>query len=431
MTGKPSGGKHARDEYRRIAEAGTILRCRVGSTVHGLAIEGTDDEDQMGICLEPPEYVIGLQAFDQYIYRTQPEGHRSGPGDLDLTVYSLRKWMRLALNGNPTILLPLFVPDEEIITVTEAGRELRAMAPSIISRQAGRRFAGYLEAQRRSLLSHEGKGRDVTRPELIEAYGFDTKYCGHMVRLGLQGVELLETGRISLPVPEPHRTWIRELRLGQHTMSEALELAEDLERRITGLKRELLRWYLDANHDPETDRVYIGYDWSEPGRIKNAGKFWAPWTMKALLAEPPYAPPLEDLFRSRGIEPPELYKYRPGHADCGGFCVRAGQAQFALMLQVDPCGYREWEAEEQESRQVLGKDVSILRDRTGGTTTPLSLRSFRERIERQPSMFDEDDWGACGCDMDGETTPAGPQVRVPKVERWDGSGWVPAQEAAA
>ena len=36
--------------------------------------------------------------------RTQPEGVRSGPGDLDLIVYSLRKWMRLALTGNPTVL---------------------------------------------------------------------------------------------------------------------------------------------------------------------------------------------------------------------------------------------------------------------------------------------------------------------------------------
>ena len=76
-------------EYQRIAEAGTILRCLVGSGVHGLAIEAQDDRDEMGICIEPPEYVIGLRPFDQYIYRSQPEGHRSGPGDLDLTVYSL------------------------------------------------------------------------------------------------------------------------------------------------------------------------------------------------------------------------------------------------------------------------------------------------------------------------------------------------------
>jgi len=232
---KLSGGKWARDEYRRIAEDGTILRCLVGSGVHGLSIAQQDDRDEMGICIEPPEYVIGLRSFDQYIYRSQPEGHRSGPGDLDLTVYSLRKWMRLALAGNPTVLLPLFVPREHVVLTSPLGEDLRALAPSILSRQAGRRFAGYLEAQRRSLLSREGKGRDVTRPELIAAYGFDTKFCGHMVRLGMQGVELLETGRITLPMPEPARTWIRELRTGQHTMAEALAAAEVCERQIDAL----------------------------------------------------------------------------------------------------------------------------------------------------------------------------------------------------
>ena len=230
-----SGGRHASDEYRDIAEQGTILRCQVGSGVHGTAITGQDDRDEMGICTEPPEYVVGLRQFEQYIYRTQPEGYRSGHGDLDLTVYSLRKWMRLALAGNPTVLLPLFVPEDEIVAITGLGEELRASAPLIISRQAGRRFAGYLEAQRRSLLSRDGKGRDVTRPELVLKYGWDVKFGAHMVRLGVQGVELLETGRITLPMPEPWLTYIREMRVGGHSMDEALETAQDLEKRLLEL----------------------------------------------------------------------------------------------------------------------------------------------------------------------------------------------------
>jgi hypothetical protein len=231
---KPQVGKHATRENRRIADAGTILRCQVGSGVHGTSISGTDDRDEMGICLEPPDYVIGLRRFEQYEWHSaweRPGGlrNRSGHGDLDVTIYSCRKWMRLALNGNPSVLLPLFVPEEEIVAITPLGRELRDLAPVIVSRQAGHRFAGYLEAQRRSMLSHEGKGRDCTRPELIEKYGFDTKFAAHMVRLGYQGVELLETGRITLPMPEPQRAVVREIRLGRVPMEDALKAAEDLE----------------------------------------------------------------------------------------------------------------------------------------------------------------------------------------------------------
>jgi predicted nucleotidyltransferase len=226
--------KHDSPEFAAIAERGTILRCQVGSGLHGTAVPGQDDRDEMGICVEPPEYVAGLRRFEQYLHRTQPEGVRSGPGDLDLIVYSLRKWMRLALTGNPTVLLPLFVPGEEIVHIDDLGRELRENAHRIVSRQAGHRFRGYLRAQRERMLGL--RGARTNRPELIEKYGFDTKFAMHMVRLGVQGVELLETGRITLPIPEPWLTWLCDLRQGRHTKAEALAAATDLEHRLDRLK---------------------------------------------------------------------------------------------------------------------------------------------------------------------------------------------------
>jgi hypothetical protein len=231
--------KHSTPEFAAIAANHTILRCQVGSGVHGTSIAGTDDRDEMGICVEPPEYVIGLQRYEQYIYRTATErtgdpNEPSQPGDLDLTVFSLRKWLRLALAGNPTVLLPLFAPEHEIVTITDLGRELRDRTDMIVSRQAGERFAGYLRQQRQRMLDGTVAKR-VNRPELVAKYGFDTKFASHMVRLGLQGVELLETGRITLPVPEPWRTWIVDLRQGLHTQREALDVAEGLEQQLLRL----------------------------------------------------------------------------------------------------------------------------------------------------------------------------------------------------
>ncbi|KUP95678.1 nucleotidyltransferase domain-containing protein [Thermobifida cellulosilytica] len=225
--------KHSSAVFARLAEEGTVLRCQVGSGVHGVTVPGQDDRDEMGVCVEPPEYVIGLRTFEQYVFRTQPEGVRSGPGDLDLTVYSLRKWTRLALEGNPTVLLPLFVPDSEIVRIEEAGRELRANAHRFVSRHAGRRFLGYLRSQRERMLGL--RGRSTNRPELVERYGFDVKFAYHMIRLGVQGVELLETGRLTLPMPEPWRTWLCDLRAGRHRREEALEVADEYERRLADL----------------------------------------------------------------------------------------------------------------------------------------------------------------------------------------------------
>ena len=169
------------------------------------------------------------------------------------------------------------------------------------------------------------------------------------------------------------------------------------------LKRELLHRYQAEHYDPASTIVYLGYDWTEMHRVEAAAKHWAPWTVRCPLTERPYLfkQQILELFRERGIEPPRLYGYGFSHANCGGACVRGGQAQWSLLLQVNPARYLEWEAEEEKTRALIGKDVSILNDRAGGgPRRPLTLRAFRERIERQPSMFDADDWGACGCLME-------------------------------
>ena len=54
------GHPHASEEARTIAEEGMILRVQVGSGVHGTSISGQDDRDEMGVCLEPAQFVSGL-----------------------------------------------------------------------------------------------------------------------------------------------------------------------------------------------------------------------------------------------------------------------------------------------------------------------------------------------------------------------------------
>lgn len=212
-----------------------ILRTQIGSGVHGVTVSGTDDRDEMGICVEPPEFVIGLQHFEQWTYRTQPEGVRSGFGDLDLTVYSLRKWTRLACQGNPTVLTPLFVPDDAVLINTAIGRGLRAQPGLFLSRQTANRFLGYMTSQREGMLGLRG-GRHTNRPELIALHGFDTKYAYHMIRLGLQGVELLQNGKITLPIPQPWLAILKDLRAGNRDKAWAVQTALELEAQLVALR---------------------------------------------------------------------------------------------------------------------------------------------------------------------------------------------------
>jgi uncharacterized protein len=152
-----------------IALPNEILRSVVGSGVHGIALEGTDDHDEMGVYIEPPERVLGLgSGRDDYVWRTQPEGVRSGHGDVDLILYSLRKYLRLAVKGNPTALLPLYAPESDLVTVSELGHELRDLRTSFLSQAAVERFLGYMQSQHERMLGGGKRNKVPNRPELVE-----------------------------------------------------------------------------------------------------------------------------------------------------------------------------------------------------------------------------------------------------------------------
>lgn len=214
-----------------IAIRNEILRGVVGSTSHGTAIEGQDDRDEMGVFIEPPANVCGLTSCDHYIYRDQPEGKRSQPGDLDLTMYSLRKFCYLATKGNPSVVILLWLPSH--IIKTPLGEALIGMREAFISKESGKRFLGYLVAQKMKLKGE--RAHTVNRPELVAKYGYDTKFAMHALRLGFEGIEMLSTRRLTLPVAEPNLTTLRAVRKGEIDFAGALALIEEAELRLRSL----------------------------------------------------------------------------------------------------------------------------------------------------------------------------------------------------
>lgn len=229
-------------------ELDEILRVVVGSGLHGIAIEGLDDHDEMGIFIEPVSSVFGWKPVDHDVWRTQPEGHRSGPGDVDLVRYSLRKYLRLAVQGNPTILLPLFAPEDKILHATKDGTWLRVMRDYIVSKRAGARFLGYMQSQ---ILRLRGeKQRHTNRPELIAKHGYDTKFASHGLRLALQGIELMRYGEITLPMRDPSLTWVRNMKEGKISFADATRHIESAE---IELKRAVAESTL--REEPDLDAI--------------------------------------------------------------------------------------------------------------------------------------------------------------------------------
>lgn len=163
------------------------------------------------------------------------------------------------------------------------------------------------------------------------------------------------------------------------------------------LKRRLLDRWRDEHCDPQDTLVYVGLSWYEPARIERLAPRVAPWVYLAPMMWQPHLDPGEVLewMRAEGLRPPALYAHGFAHNNCGGFCVKSGQGQFARLLQVFPDRYAAHEAHEARLR-AAGINGTILRDRRGGKTKPMTLRDFRLRVEAGAAV-DMNDTGGCGC----------------------------------
>lgn len=247
-----------------------ILEIIVGSTLHGTAVDdGLEDLDMMAVVVERPRQFCGFGPVDTWVHRTKPVGVRSEAGDVDLAVYGLRKFLGLALKGNPAILLAFFAPEKYMRRTDVRGRQLQALAPYIVSKQAFNPFRGYIKQQHERLLGLRGQ-RNVTRPELVDRYGYDTKYAGHIVRLGFQGEELLLTGNLTLPMPQEQRDLVLKVRTGGYSLAGVSELIIDAEARLQSafehstlrlwpdketVEKWMLRTYLTAWRSHELDAL--------------------------------------------------------------------------------------------------------------------------------------------------------------------------------
>lgn len=224
-----------------------ILLCEYGSRAHGTDTEFSD-HDKMGIYVEPIDAVLGINSVDTVQKSTAAKGARSTKDDTDTTYYPLRKWASLAAHGNPTVLTPLFIPSFAHEIQNEYMWRIIGNRDLFISKEAGNRFLGYMRSQRDALTGKRNK--KTNRPELIHTHGFDTKFAYHMIRLGVLGIELMETGKMTLPMVDTDAAYLLDIRNGKFTKNEVLRVVELLDAiLVNGIKNS------DLPDKPDVDGI--------------------------------------------------------------------------------------------------------------------------------------------------------------------------------
>jgi uncharacterized protein len=195
-----------------------------GSELHGAKVGQTDDTDLYGVYIEDPEQALGLSSREHFVWSTAGNDRRNGPDDVDVTLYSLRKWAGMAAKGNATALHFLFAEPKEVSP--SAWRKIQKSKSVFLSRTSAKQFLGFADAQFKRLTGEKGSGKKGQRPEYIGKFGYDTKAAMHGLRLLYECMELMQDGRITLPRPE--KNLLIEVRSGSWTFERVLQHAKRL-----------------------------------------------------------------------------------------------------------------------------------------------------------------------------------------------------------
>lgn len=232
----------------KYLHTGLLYGTYMGSHAYGTN-NSESDIDYYGVCLPPrgivfPHEIGVLFDWDKNFEKfNQFQGTANYDSqEWDLCIYNLVAYVRLLLDCNPNMIDSMFT-DEKHCIVDEVFRELKDKRDIFLSKACYHRFVGYAESQKGKILSK--KSTNPKRMALVEKYGFDTKFAGHLVRLTLECKEILTDKWLT---PSKNSEFLKEVREGKHTLDEIMVWFEEEKKLLEELyKTSDLRYSVDSS----------------------------------------------------------------------------------------------------------------------------------------------------------------------------------------
>lgn len=167
-----------------------IYRCVVGSRAFGLDDENSDT-DLRGIYLPPAELHWSMYGVPEQIENKENEE----------CYWELQKFLLLALKANPNVLECLNTPLIEY--KNSIAEELLTIKNSFLSKLVYQTYNGYVMSQFKKL-----------EQDLRSTGQIRWKHAMHLIRLLLQGVDILRTGKLIVKM-EDHREKLLSIKRGE------------------------------------------------------------------------------------------------------------------------------------------------------------------------------------------------------------------------
>lgn len=214
------------------------LEVLMGSAAYGVS-GNSSDIDLYSVCIPPKEILFPhLRGFvpgfgpkpeeweNWQRHHIKTEEGSNNEKEYDVTSYSIVSFFRLAAENNPNMIDALFVPDRCVSFMTDIGRVMRDNRRMFLHKGAYPKFRGYAYTQMRQIREKKPVGKRV---ELVEKFGYDTKFAYHCIRLADECRQILMTGNLDI---EQNREELKAIRRGEWSME---HLEDEMKRRLVNL----------------------------------------------------------------------------------------------------------------------------------------------------------------------------------------------------
>lgn len=273
-----------------------VCEITVGSIMYGTNTPNSDI-DKVGVFIAPENYYLGLDKIEEVDLSTvsKQDNGKNDKDAIDRKFYEIRQFFRLALQNNPNIIELLFAKDTVNFTTPIWKTITDNVEYFLDGTQIRNRFIGYAISQKKKMfIKHENYdilneayriledsdckfisddecfkkfefrcninteyrvadifiprnssvkrameilqtrlGRVGNRQDLILQYGYDTKFSSHLLRILLEGRELLSTGNLIFPLKD--KEFIKSIKEGNYKIEEVISIADSLEAEIRNI----------------------------------------------------------------------------------------------------------------------------------------------------------------------------------------------------
>jgi predicted nucleotidyltransferase len=160
----------------------------------------TSDMDVVGFCMPPkddifPHLAGEIPGFGRQIQRFEvwQQHHimdNEARQEYDFSIYSIVKFFQLAMENNPNMVDILFTPQRCVLYCSAVAQMVRDNRRLFLHKGSYHKFRGYAYRQL-SKIGTKANSSNPKRQADIEKYGMDLKFAYHVIRLALEGEQIL------------------------------------------------------------------------------------------------------------------------------------------------------------------------------------------------------------------------------------------------